>query len=250
MASELSRCLAQDEWESAIGIASAYPQQAKEWSKRQGFFEGLKESKVLPLHEACVAMGAPVEVIQAIWQAYPDAARQPESSYQRLPLHCVCRRHAVPAVVLMLINAHPDACLQPDMLGRLPLHYALSNGADPAVVDLLLKFKPEAAAGCDARGWTPLHVACSMGAPTEVVVRLLQAHPEAVVMRTNKGSSVSKCLNKVCPNRAELKNLLAKTKEDFMNGSGRTSRNISSGGNRRSRFSLPPQPRVEDLILC
>ena len=205
---ELSRSISSEEWTRAVELASRQPRQAQAWSKRTGFFEGRTVANVLPIHEAAVG-GAPVEVMQALVQAYPEGLMQVESSYQRLPLHCACRKNAIPQVIHLLCQAQPDACLAADSLGRLPLHYALSNGADPSVVAILMTTKPEAARGLDQRGWTPLHVACSMGASLSVCKSILDAYPEAVLIKTRKGSSIAKCIPKLCGHKAQLQRMLA-----------------------------------------
>jgi hypothetical protein len=233
--SELSQLITTDNWSGVQEVATRHPEQARHYSQRHGFFEGLRDSNVLPLHE-CLVAEAPLAATAAVLAAYPDAAKLTESSYQRLPLHCACRRHADPCVVLLLLDYHDGACLIPDQLGRLPLHYALSNGAEPAVVQLLLQRRPEAARGVDARGWTPLHVAASMGAAVGTVQALLQAHPAAVVMRTKKGSSVLKCLHKQCPHRQQLKELLLAARQEF-------------DANFRSPL-LQRMPSTDSLELC
>jgi hypothetical protein len=200
---ELSRALTAEDWTRATELAMHQPRQAQAWSKRTGFFEGRTVASVLPIHEAAVG-GAPLTVIQAIVQAYPAALQQVESSYQRLPLHCACRKHANPAVIHLLTETAPEACLAADSLGRLPLHYALSNGADPAVVTILMNCRPDAARGLDQRGWTPLHVACSMGASVDVVKLIVQAYPEATLIKTKKGSTIAKTIPKLCPHRTQL----------------------------------------------
>jgi hypothetical protein len=234
--SELSRCITTDDWINVENIATDHPAQARQSSQRHGFFEGLRDSTCLPLHECLVAATAPLAATAAVLAAYPDAVHCTESSYLRLPLHCACRRHADPAVVALLLDYHDGACLIPDQLGRLPLHYALSNGAEPSVVQLLLQRRPEAARGVDARGWTPLHVAASMGADSTIVQALLAAHPAAVVLRTKKGSSVLKCLHKQCPNRQQLKELLLAARQEF-------------DANFRSPL-LQRMPSTDSLELC
>lgn len=205
--SDLSRAISAEEWPRALELATRQPRQASAWSKRTGFFEGRTVANVLPIHEAAVG-GAPVEVMQALVAAYPEGLSQVESSYQRLPLHCACRKNAIPHVIKLLAESQPDACLAADSLGRLPLHYALSNGADPAVVGILMECRPDAARGLDQRGWTPLHVACSMGATTHVVKSILEAYPEAVLIKTRKGSSIQKTIPKLCPQKAQLTKML------------------------------------------
>mmetsp|Transcript_18287 Transcript_18287/g.39567 ORF Transcript_18287/g.39567 Transcript_18287/m.39567 type:complete len:239 (-) Transcript_18287:328-1044(-) len=210
--SELSRAITDEQWPRAVEIARRFPKQAQQWSKRQGFFEGRTVANVLPLHEAVVGQ-APYDCVVAIVQAWTGALTQLESSYQRLPLHCACRKNADPRVVNFLVQQNKDSGLVPDSLGRLPIHYALSNGADPAVISVLMQANPRAARGMDLRGWMPLHVACSMGASQGVVKSLLDAYPEAVLIKTKKGSTVTRCIPKQCPHRQDLKDLINEARE-------------------------------------
>jgi len=209
---ELSTCITSDKWDSAIQICKAKPQMAKVWTRRQGFFEGLKDSNVLPLHESLVA-NAPIEVVKTLLDAYPEGIKERETSYLRFPLHCACRKNADPEIVQVLLNAYKDASLEADSLGRLPLHYALSNGANDEVIQLLLQFHPNAARGVDNRGWTPLHVACGMGASTSVVELLLKCYPEASIMKTKKGSRPLKCLHPDAANKTDVKKILLQQKK-------------------------------------
>ena len=118
-ASGLSEAITTDKWEVVIQICQTKPSSAQSWTVRQGLFEGIKDSNVLPIHEALVA-GAPYNVIEALLSAYPDSVFCMESSYKRLPLHCACRKNANPEVVELLLNRYPDAALTADNLGRLP----------------------------------------------------------------------------------------------------------------------------------
>lgn len=231
--SALSLSIASDNWKSVIELCRSDPRQARQWSVRHGLFEGLKDSRVLALHEALVS-AAPLDVIQALLEAHPDAVYSKESSYQRLPLHCACRRNADPNVIHLLLSRYADAAILPDSLGRLPLHYALSNGADPALVKLLLIHRPNCARGVDHEGWTPLHVAASVGAPLAVVEVLLDAYPEAVWWHTNKGSSVVRCLHKYVCHRDDIKSMVINTRrrQDYL----RVGRQ-------------PSLPRIEDAVL-
>eukprot|EP00980_Cylindrotheca_fusiformis_P022068 scaffold8962_cov123-Cylindrotheca_fusiformis.AAC.4 len=232
MPSELSQAIVSEKWETVIQICNAKPAAAKTWTTRQGLFEGIKDANVLPLHEALVA-GAPFPSIEALVRAYPDSVFCKESSYQRLPLHCACRKNAIHPVVEFLLNQYADAALTADNLGRLPLHYALSNGADDDVIDVLLKHKPNSARGFDKRGWTPLHVACGVGASTHVIGQILSCYPEAVLMRTTKGSTAKQCLNLTkAPNKEEVKKLI---KQHFMEVD--------------EQYRLPKKPVSERLLV-
>mmetsp|Transcript_73548 Transcript_73548/g.110936 ORF Transcript_73548/g.110936 Transcript_73548/m.110936 type:complete len:233 (+) Transcript_73548:78-776(+) len=210
MPGELSLAITSDQWNNVVQICNARPTAARAWGTRHGLFEGIKDSNVLPIHEALVA-GAPFDAIQSLLYAYPDSVYCKESSYKRLPLHCACRKNAILPVVELLLKQYADASLTADNLGRLPLHYALSNGANDQVIELLLKYKPNSARGFDRRGWTPLHVACGVGASTNVIKKILECYPEAVLMRTTKGSTAKQCLNlTTAPNKDEVKKLLRK----------------------------------------
>ena len=116
---KLSKSIMNDRWDEALNIVRAKPEKAKVWGWRQGFFEGLKDSNVLPIHEVLVGNG-PVELVHALITAYPQGVRQKESSYQRLALHCACRKNANPVVVRLLLDADAEAALVADSLGRLP----------------------------------------------------------------------------------------------------------------------------------
>lgn len=119
---ELSEAITTDQWDRVIQICSSRPGAAQKWTNRQGLFEGMKDSNVLPIHEALVA-GAPFEVIDALLTAYPDSVFCMESSYKRLPLHCACRKNAIVQVVDLLLKRYSDAALTADNLGRLPRKY-------------------------------------------------------------------------------------------------------------------------------
>lgn len=208
--SGLSEAITSDNWDKVVQICQTKPSAAQTWTTRQGLFEGIKDANVLPIHEALVA-GAPLHVIEALLSAYPDSVYCMESSYKRLPLHCACRKNAIPEVVEILMTRYADAALTADNLGRLPVHYALSNGADEKVINLILKTKPNSARGFDKRGWTPLHVACGVGASTPVIHSILTCYPEAVLMRTSKGSTPKQCLNLTnAPNKEAVRKLIRK----------------------------------------
>ena len=43
----------------------------------------------------------------------------------------------------------------------------------------------------------------------DVVTSILNAYPEAVLIKTRKGSSIAKCIPKLCGHRAQLQKLLS-----------------------------------------
>eukprot|EP00550_Attheya_septentrionalis_P007501 CAMPEP_0198295090 /NCGR_PEP_ID=MMETSP1449-20131203/25817_1 /TAXON_ID=420275 /ORGANISM="Attheya septentrionalis, Strain CCMP2084" /LENGTH=250 /DNA_ID=CAMNT_0043995277 /DNA_START=164 /DNA_END=916 /DNA_ORIENTATION=+ len=216
LVNELSRLILDEDWATAEQYCRAYPKEAKEWSVRSGFFEGLKDSNVLPLHSAC-ALRPPPTILNALLRAYPRAIMAKESAYSRLPLHIACRSGADATTVACLIGYFPGAAQVEDTLGRLPIHYALSNGSKPDVIDALLRTAPNAARAYDRRGWLPIHVACSVGASFGVVVSLIEAYPASSVLVTEKGSTPLKCLDLTQPSseRDQIASYLRRARKNY-----------------------------------
>lgn len=220
---KLSLALMDQQWTVALKLIEQKPKLAASSFVLQGFFEGLKDATVFPLHQACACPEIPVSLLEALITAYPAALYKTESSYRRLPLHCACRTGASPATVQALLQAATvyynnnvndnnhvqDMCLHPDNLQRLPLHYALSNHAHDATIRLLLDACPASAHAVDQRGWLPLHVACSVGGSSLPVVQwLLDEHPQAASARTLQGSLPQHVLHKTNPHYASMMQLL------------------------------------------
>jgi hypothetical protein len=216
LVNELSRLILDEDWATAENYCRAYPKEAKEWSVRSGFFEGLKDSNVLPLHSAC-ALRPPPTILNALLRAYPRAIMAKESAYSRLPLHIACRSGADATTVACLIGYFPGAAQVEDTLGRLPIHYALSNGSKPDVIDALLRTAPNAARAYDRRGWLPIHVACSVGASIRVVTSLIEAYPASTVLMTEKGSTPLRCLDltQPSPERTQIASYLKRARKDY-----------------------------------
>mmetsp|Transcript_40953 Transcript_40953/g.46530 ORF Transcript_40953/g.46530 Transcript_40953/m.46530 type:complete len:235 (+) Transcript_40953:127-831(+) len=232
MPSELSQAITSEQWEHAQILVESKKAQAKQFSGRAGFFDGIKHALVLPIHEACANPNAPFKLIQSLVAAYPEGIQIRESAYQRLPLHIACRKNANKDVVNHLIECYEYGCLVPDTLGRLPLHYALSNGADDSITDLLVGKNPNAARGFDRRGWLPLHVACSVGASTHVIKCILAAYPDASITLTYKGTSVKRCMEShQAGNKEEVLNLLESYRIEAEKRLGRPASRPSLGRN-------------------
>ncbi|KAL7543379.1 hypothetical protein ACHAXR_013106 [Thalassiosira sp. AJA248-18] len=186
----------EEDWQSAITEIDCHPHETKVWSTRPGFFDGDHESHVLPIHVAC-SLHAPLEVIQAIVEAYPECLDKKESSFKRLPIHVACQFAAPVDVIEYLAQQYVAGTLEPDNLGRLPIHYACSNGAPMDVVNTLLRTNMASALYADYNGWLPIHVAVHFGAGTEVIRELVRVCPEAVSMKTRKRSTALTLAEKV-----------------------------------------------------
>lgn len=202
--SELKKLIATESWELARHQCRSKPREAKCWSSCPGFFDGIHNSKVLPIHMAC-ALRAPRKMINALIRAYPEGLARRETSFRRLPIHIACRNGASSGTVSALLNGHPEGAQATDSMGRLPLHYACSEGASLEIVNDLLVAFPRACRAADCRGWLPIHVACTTGTPAAVIKALLEAYPESARLRTKKGTTPLGCTtNLATTNKDEI----------------------------------------------
>ncbi|KAL7552980.1 hypothetical protein ACHAWF_016217 [Thalassiosira exigua] len=200
----LNLYLFEEDWQSAITEIECHPHETRMWSTRAGFFDGEHESNVLPIHVAC-SLHAPLRVVRAIVEAFPECLEKQESSFKRLPIHVACQFAAPAEVIEYLAQEYVAGTLEPDNLGRLPLHYACSNGAPIGVVQTLLRANTASALYADYHGWLPLHVAVHFGASTEIIREMVTACPASVVMKTSKQSTPLKLAEKVqTKNRDEV----------------------------------------------
>jgi hypothetical protein len=111
------------------------------------------------------------------------------SSASMTPLHYACERKPPVNVVEALIEANPEAVSQRMMPGGcLPLHVACTWHCSPTVIGALLAADPSTAKVVDELGNRPLHSACFSGAAFSVIQVLLASYPKAVVSRNNQGS--------------------------------------------------------------
>lgn len=207
--------LFEEDWQSAITEIECHPKETRVWSSRPGFFDGHSDSHVLPIHVAC-SVHAPLDVIRAIVEAYPDCLEKKESSFKRLPIHVACQFAQSVDVVEYLAQEYKAGTLEPDILGRLAIHYACSNGAPIRVVRALLEANPASSLYADYNGWLPLHVAVHFGASTEVVEEMIRVCPSAVGAKTKKQSTPLGLAEKVqTKNREEVIALLLKEEATY-----------------------------------
>jgi len=123
---KLIKLVEKKKWEEAIQRCVDYPQEASTWMCRLQEIDGIDKKKkevrwrILPLHSAIV-LHAPVEVIEALVDAYPDGIKTGDDR-QMLPLHMAFRLGASPETAAVLVDAYPDALGMKDSKGHTPLH--------------------------------------------------------------------------------------------------------------------------------
>jgi hypothetical protein len=81
-----------------------------------------------PLHVA-VLKSAPVEVVTALIEAYPDATTIP-TQYNNLPCHVACFYGISSEGLKMLLRCNPDAADKINNNGMTPMHYLNACGWD------------------------------------------------------------------------------------------------------------------------
>jgi len=157
----------------------------------QGYFDNYQ---TYALHDACERKNAPLALIRAIDQAWPDAikTRDYNSDDNRLPLDCALRNKSVAVEVIeFLLQQYPESvqlrCSDYDK--EVALHHACQNGVSLPVIELLIRQWPKA-----------LHIKASMGTPlhyaynhthvtvsVETLACLIAAWPGALQVRHQDG---------------------------------------------------------------
>merc|ERR1712238_551939 len=73
------------------------------------------------------------KVVMLLLQAYPDAA-EGKCENGDMPFHAAIKNKASDAVVMSLLKAYPDAAKEKGNKGDMPLHLALKNEASEKVL--------------------------------------------------------------------------------------------------------------------
>mmetsp|Transcript_14971 Transcript_14971/g.41683 ORF Transcript_14971/g.41683 Transcript_14971/m.41683 type:complete len:580 (+) Transcript_14971:242-1981(+) len=121
----------------------------------------------LPLHSA-TSFRAPIEVAEALLQAYPEAASI-TNNYGNLPLHFTAWKKGPLEVERLLLKIYPEGAAQKNNHGNLPLHYAAHYNAPLEVVEALYNAYPQGATQKNNDNNTPLDLAIADGASPNVV---------------------------------------------------------------------------------
>eukprot|EP00985_Skeletonema_marinoi_P019751 scaffold11434_cov115-Skeletonema_marinoi.AAC.6 len=123
-----------------------------------------------------------VEDAKAFIENHPDALMGQDD--EKLPLHIAIRYYASDEVILLLLEACPQAAAaERGYSNYLPLHYAIWEGtrmSSEEVIKALLNAHPGAASERNHHtGNLPLHDAVNMNASEGIILSLLNAYPQA-----------------------------------------------------------------------
>jgi len=149
-------------WKAAISWATD--------EKTKGEARKKNDRGNLPLHSAA-SFRAPVEVIEALLEAYPEAASM-TNNYGNLALHFTAWKKGPLDCMKLLLQIFPEGAAQKNNHGNLPLHYAAHYNAPIEVVEALYHAYPEAARQKNNDSNTPLDLAVADGASNNVVALL------------------------------------------------------------------------------
>jgi hypothetical protein len=124
----------------------------------------------LPLHSAA-SFRAPIEVIEALLEAFPEAASA-TNNYGNLALHFTAWKKGPVDCEKLLLQVYPEGAARKNNHGNLPLHYAAHYNAPLEVVEALYHAYPEGAHQKNNDNNTPLDLAIADGASPNVVALL------------------------------------------------------------------------------
>ena len=101
---KLFKCIEDQAWDVVLRRIERMPQEAQVWIVRRAFDKSIVWRR-LPIHEALIH-SAPTTVVEALLDAYPDGAKDKDSSH-RLAIHYACEHHASVDVLKMLLRSFP-----------------------------------------------------------------------------------------------------------------------------------------------
>jgi ankyrin repeat protein len=135
------------------------------------------------LHDACQRRDSKT-VVELAEQVSEEAIMVDD--HGSTPLHIACWGNPPLEVIQALLFAYPQAATDKDILGNTPLHVAASHPeTNPVIVKALLQACPITVSITNKEGLTALHMACRHAPANEQVIGLLiDAYPRALQTRT------------------------------------------------------------------
>jgi hypothetical protein len=160
----------------------------------------------LPLHISIIK-GAPVDIIQYLCQAQPQALKELDLD-GNLPVHHAAS-YSSPALKF-IIEAHPEACHVSNRKDRFPLHLLCAStclNSETAVqgVQVCYQAYPRAIQVADRYGRLPLHLTCQThdACSWETMAFLIQEYPKALVTK-DKSRHTPYNLLKKCSSKTSI----------------------------------------------
>jgi hypothetical protein len=154
---DLKTLIQNQNWESVLARLECNPHEAEEELRvttRGGFNSN---SGFLPLHYA-MERRPPVQVVEALIDAWPEAVTTRTMPGGCLPLHIASTWYAPVSSISALLAADRAACKVQDELGNVALHSACFSGTATPVVEALLRAYPKAVLARNNQGSLPMDI--------------------------------------------------------------------------------------------
>jgi hypothetical protein len=137
--------------------------------------------------------GADVEVVSYLTRKYPGAAKKTDQ-LGMLPLHIACDSDVGidspnAAVIQVLAEAYPEACLLKTEGGATSLAISVARKAPLPVVTTLIKACPESLSIADQENCIPLHSAVAVKASFDVLNLLAVSYPSGLLIMNNENET-------------------------------------------------------------
>mmetsp|Transcript_1745 Transcript_1745/g.2886 ORF Transcript_1745/g.2886 Transcript_1745/m.2886 type:complete len:947 (-) Transcript_1745:51-2891(-) len=144
---------------------------------------GVKYGNRLPLHLCAANSNSDFSLVSKLVELHPRGASQADR-FGYFPLHLACESGLSWEMVQTIYEAFPEAIRQPERNKRVwhPLHMAASaENADDELISNLVRLDPTAASIADSNDRYPLHLACMAGKTWETgLSTLFDANPNAI----------------------------------------------------------------------
>ena len=143
----------------------------------------------LPLHSAIMRYDASVDMVEAVFNAYPQALFM-ENDDGEIPLEIVREDSAIIAYLVdqMELENQARQIMTPDETGQLPIHRALqSRFASLGTIKLMEAANPNSVSVADNDGMIPLHIA-SRCVDSRIVKFLIEKNVGSLNISDSKGN--------------------------------------------------------------
>ena len=124
------------------------------------------KSNLLPIHLLLFNRKAPLDVVKAVVEAYPNGLSE-KDSYGRTPLHIAIVEGCNASVVKFILSRNPGMASEKDFNGEIPLHNVLqiwslmTNNGDSeilSVIHALVEAYPKGINDSNIDGMTPMRI--------------------------------------------------------------------------------------------
>ena len=133
----MSELIEQEEWDRAMEVCLTHPEQMADIDPVSG---------ATVLHRLCTKPNAPIPLVEAVLEAYPEALRIQETLYRATPLHLLSwtSQRSTAKFVVLLRFTHPDDMIHfRNRFGGTVFHSVCGSQASLEVIQLLVHHNPQ-----------------------------------------------------------------------------------------------------------